>query len=246
MSNTETELHSKMKKRDTALGAVLGGATGAIIGKTGVGRALAGTAGAVAGAGTGRLVGAERAAKDKLKQERHIADREIAQEHRKELIGVRKTASTTIDGVKLAAMVDELSHIKVAINIAPMMAMGAKAMGMARGAAPSVLNAAESVGSRITGGAMNMASKAKGLEGLRVPSTISSAGTLGQTRMGAGLGGRIEGAVTRGLAGAETAVGGTKNLNRLAGGAAIGAGTLAAGGVAKRMLGGGQQQQARY
>jgi hypothetical protein len=357
-----TDLHEKMKKRDTALGAVLGGATGALVSKTPAGKALMGAAGAGIGAGVGRLVGDERAAKDKTKHERHTEERERSQEHRKELIEMRKKAavyelpyealiaynelvdrhggltkltpeqiaphikdaptakarrhqaqlahgltgaivggfagstlgavgeklfprhipdgvgsllggaagatlggigggvrggkvenknmthnimhlrelaqayenakaeqpkqaSLSLDAISMAAMSDELGHLKVAINIAPLAAIGTKVLGAARAAAPKVLGAVDNVGAKVVSGL----ERAGG-------AGLSAANPLAR---GAGQG------VISGLNRAETALGGVKNLNRAAGGLAVGGGALATMGAA-RALTSQPQPRARY
>jgi len=223
---SDQELHEKMRLRDALVGLTAGGGLGMLgahhmAPKSPLAMGVLGIGGMAAGGMVGRAFGDERATADQVKHQRHLADKELAQQHRKDLIDYRKTASISIDAVSLAAMRDELANIeKVAINLAPLAAMGTKAMGAVRAAAPKVLGAAESLGSKITGGALQAADR---------------------------IGGQAGNTMFKGIARAENALGSTQRLNQVAGGVALGGGALAAGGAARAMMGGGQPQtRARY
>ncbi len=208
------DLHDAMTKRDKAIGTVLGGAAGGAGFHHAGGHPLLGAAlGAIAGHQVGRRVGEERVEADKAKQERHVADREQAQEHRKDLITMRKKSS--YEGAMFAAMADELSHIprqKVALNVAPMMGVLGNIGGRVAAAAPRAITAMEGLGGHVV----------RGLE------TAGQAGLshASPTIRGAGN------SIIRGLNDTERMVGGVQNLRRAAGGLAVGAGALGAVGAA--------------
>lgn len=209
-----SDLHDAMTKRDKAIGTVLGGAAGGAGFFHSGGHPLVGAAlGAIAGHQVGRRVGEERVEADKAKQERHTADREQAQEHRKDLISMRKKSS--YEGAMFAAMADELAHIpreKVALNVAPLMGAISNIGGRVAAAAPRALTAMGDLGSHVV----------RGLE---------SAGSAGLSHASPLARQAGQGLIT-GLNRAETMVGGAKNLNRAAGGLAVGAGALGAVGAA--------------
>ena len=182
---TEDQLHQQMRTRDALLG-MLGGAGAGLAAahKVTPGSALTHgalpLAGMVAGGLVGGQVGKERGLRDKLKQERHLGDVERAQEHRKELVTMRKKASS-FDGAVLAAMADELAHLpteKVAINLAP------------------VGNVLGQIGSRALSGVTSLASRAS--------PQISQAVSGGLLRAGQAVGGgaNLSKLVGGGLAGA--------------------------------------------
>lgn len=215
----ESDLHEKMVKRDKTLGAAVGGVAGGLAGHHLGGNSLiGGLAGALAGRHIGKRVGEERAEADKTKHERHIADREQAQQHRKDLINMKKEAST-LEGVMLQAMADELSHIhseKVAINLAPVGNFIAGLGSRAAAAAPQAITAMEGLGGHVVSG-LEHAGRA-----------ITDAGAHG-----AGS------ALLGGLGHAEKALGGVQGLHRAAGAGALGLGALGvagAAGAARRAL----------
>lgn len=136
----------------------------------------------------------------------------------------QKNQMNSLDGVKMAAMADELAAIhreKVAIGVGQVGTFLGNMATRAATAAPKVMGALEGVGSRVMGGAVN----AIGNHG----------GAVGQ---------RVAGGLMGGMARAGNAVGGAQNLNRLVGGGlAAGAGTVALGGAglaANRMMRGPQ------
>jgi hypothetical protein len=133
----------------------------------------------------------------------------------------RERAARRLESHKMAAMADELGHLKVAINLAPLAAMGTKAMGAVRAAAPKVLGAVENVGARAVSGLERM-----GGAGLNAANPAAK-------RVGQG--------VIGGLNRAETMVGGAKNLNRAVGGTLLAGGGLAAAGAANSMMNRGQR-----
>lgn len=183
-TSAEQDLHHAMLARDAGLGSLagslLGGAGAHWAGMSGLPSALTIGGSTLTGMMLGGLVGHERAQADKLRQERHLADRAQAQEHRKELVTMRKKASS-FDGAVLAAMADELAHLpteKVAINLAP------------------VGNVLGQIGSRALSGVTSLASRAS--------PQISQAVSGGLLRAGQAVGGgaNLSKLVGGGLAGA--------------------------------------------
>lgn len=214
---SDRDLHDSMLARDTGIGGAAGGLLGGTIAtRSGIGgrRGMALTGlGAIGGGALGALVGNERALTDKAKQERHVADREQAQEHRKDLITMRKKSS--YEGVMFAAMADELSHIpkeKVALNVAPIMGAVQSLGGRIAAAAPRAISAVEGLGGHVV----------RGLERAGGAGLAHAAPMAQQAGQG----------IISGLNHAEGLVGGARNLNRAAGGLAVGAGALGAVGAA--------------
>lgn len=96
-ASEQQDLHHAMLARDAGLGSLagslLGGAGAHWAGMHGLPSALTIGGSTLTGMALGGLVGHERAQADKLRQERHLADRAQAQEHRKELVNMRKKAN---------------------------------------------------------------------------------------------------------------------------------------------------------
>ena len=222
-SPVAADYHRAMLNRDRALGALGGTAAGALLGHHLGGMPGAAVGGALGGAGgalAGHFSGTERRRGDEMRRARKITDTERAQEHRKELINMRKKASAnTFDGVMLSAMANELAAIqqeKVAINLAPVGAFFGNMASRAASAAPKAVGFLENVGSKVLGGATNLAARHGGQVGQRVAGGLMNAGQH---------------------------VGGVQNLSRLAGAGVVGAGVLGTGMVANRLLRGPQQQR---
>lgn len=215
-SPVAAEYHRAMINRDRMLGGLGGTAAGALLGHHLGGMPGAAVGGVLGGAGgtlAGHFSGTERYRGDEMRRGRKVSDTERAQEHRKELIDMRKKASAnTFDGVMLSAMANELAAIqqeKVAINLAPVGAFFGNMASRAATAAPKAMGFLENLGAKALGGATNLA-----------------------TRHGGQVGQRVAG----GLMNAGQHVGGVQNLSRLAGAGIAGAGVLGTGMLANRML----------
>lgn len=216
----EKRRYQKARSGAGVLGVGLGGAGGALLGQH-----FGGTRGALAGAGLGALLGGVGARElavahldDKtVKRYQQVADRERAQEHRKELLDVKDTMkkkeASTLHGVMYAAMANELAAIeKTAVNITPIVegakTLFSKAMPAVKAVTSKALPVMEGVGGKIVGGISKVA-----------PS--------------------VAGHVER----AAGAVGGMQNLHRIAGGTALGVGALGTLGAAHHFLKRPQQPQ---
>lgn len=100
----------------------------------------------------------------------------------------------TLQGVTYAAMRDELASTKVAINLAPLAAMGGKALG-----------AIEGIGAKALGTATNLASRSGGV-GQQVAGGLINAGQrFGTQNMSRLAGGALVGAGALGAMGAARA-----------------------------------------
>lgn len=98
---------------------------------------------------------------------------------------------STLHGLKYAAMRDELASTKVAINLAPLAAMGGKALG-----------AIEGVGAKALGAATNLAARS-GPMGQQVAGGLVNAGQrFGTQNMSRLAGGALAGAGALGAVGA--------------------------------------------
>ncbi len=206
-------MHTALGLRDLLAGATGGGVLGGVLGHkitphfdvSSEGRGVGTAAGVLLGGGVGGLMGllnaAGRSAKYEAGVDQHLRDRERAHEHRmemadvhhaqrKEMANMRKKAS--LDGVMLAAMVDELQHIhqeKVALNPAAIGAVGSMLGGL---------------GSKALSGVTSLAAKhapqmAQGLNAglLRAGQAVGGGGNLSKL-----VGGGIAGAGVLGAAGA--------------------------------------------
>lgn len=229
--------HRSMLGRDRAIGTLGGAALGGLAGKY-VGGLPGAAVGALLGGGGGYLAGdesgRERAYADVVGRARKIQDAERAQEHRKELVDVKDTlkkkTASTLDGVMLHAMSEELAAIhreKVAINLAPVGQFLGNMASKATTAAPKVMGALGQLGGHVVGG-LETAGRA----------ALDRGGHLGAAggKLLSGLG-TVEKSLGTGLAG-------TRAMNQLAGAGAVGAGALglgATGLAANRMLRGPQQ-----
>lgn len=201
------------------LGGGLGAAGGALLGKHlagGRGAAVGGVLGGLLGYGAGKDLATAHNDHLTVKRDQAVADRERAQEHRKELLDVKDTIkkkeASSLHGVMFSAMAHELASMdqeKVAINLAPLTGAISGLASQAASAAPRVMGALEGVGARALTGVTNLAGRA-------------SPG-VGQ-------------AVSGGLMRAGQAVGGGQNLSRIAGGALAGGAALGTLGAAKRVL----------
>lgn len=195
---SEQELHKTMKARDASLGAAAGSGLGALVAHgAGRSKSLGAALGGIGGGALGGMIGKERALKDQTKQERHEADRDQAQEHRKELIKMRQKKASTLDGVMLAAMVDELQHIhqeKVAINLAGvgnfLGNVGGKAISgltqAATKAAPSVAAHAPGLGAALGNAAAHAGTAANAVGGVQNLNRLAGGALMGGAALGAG------------------------------------------------------------
>lgn len=215
-SPVAAEYHRAMLNRDRTVGGLGGAATGALLGHHLGGMPGAAVGGVLGGAGgtlAGHFSGTERYRGDEMRRARKVSDIERAQEHRKELIDMRKRASAnTFDGIMLSAMANELAAIqqeKVAINLAPVGNFIGNMASRAATAAPKLTGALENIGGRLADRAvLGLAAR---------PSAFSNK-------------------LLSGLNSAERAVGGTANFNRALGAGAVGTGALGTGLLANRML----------
>lgn len=195
----ENNLHSSMLARDMGLGGAAGALGGGLLSHhlkflhPGVAASLGGAA----GVGLGGLVGSERVNKDKVRHQRHVEDVDRAQENRKEMFKMRQKKASTLDGIMLAAMADELQHIhqeKVAINLAPVGNMlanvGSRALtGLTSAAtkiAPSVATKAPGLGAALGNAGGHMMQLGNAVGGGRRLSQLAGGAILGGGALAAG------------------------------------------------------------